>query len=798
MFKTKQEAFKILPQEIKTLHNLKLHQLVVERLVMSFACLVILSGCVTPIGLTQDVVLWDCGSATAETKTANCSSITDYLAGFTYSGPVRPINFSEATPHGKGGKISNFSNAKIHDFRFSYGRLEFMSIEYEDGRTYVGSVDQKVRWKSGVYNSSDYRLDGTFHIVNNLNVIKSGEVLVKKSGNTYNGSFKNTPQGEWMPDKGEYKYKDGTCTMRVKGEFGKRDLDSKYPFALNTKKEFTIFHPLASINAFNGYSETRATIKFLSKSEALDVKLKMPTFFFASNAITSIYSVEKIYSIDPINNEISISNFEWNNPLGCNSAPTYPNKKVFLESSPERAFYSNALKMKHVKDFGFQTILKSDEILPQGQLFILNLENGIASREITSKINETSKYVSGQRERYNPEYDVATARVNQASARLAQAQAQAAAQGANPNCANNIGACFLLEALKAAPTASARNNYDEALNTLQNTPTIIIEDIYSEYKVEKLKIEASKKQTLNAILIDFDRGVISRKSYPLEDSKKFTVINSEVAPTDTNKRKLTGGTSREKEVDSWMKRNINVTNNHKEILIELIDENPSSMSSGKLFKFVNNIANTPSFSSNQDIAKPTKQMSNVGDKEYIVEDSILIVDTLDGMGTGFYVTSDLVITNQHVVEDSVFVNLKTFDGNTFTGNVLNTDIATDLALLKVNVSGVPLSLESNCSVKRREEVFTVGHPKGYTYSTTRGIVSSIRVMPNPFYSAVGSKQYIQIDAAINSGNSGGPLFNKNEKVIGVNTWGRTDGQSLNFAVHCNELRKFLNKNKINL
>ena len=110
---------------------------------------------------------------------------------------------------------------------------------------------------------------------------------------------------------------------------------------------------------------------------------------------------------------------------------------------------------------------------------------------------------------------------------------------------------------------------------------------------------------------------------------------------------------------------------------------------------------------------------------------------------------------------------------------------------------MPLSLESNCSVRRRQEVFTVGHPKGYTYSTTRGIVSSIRVMPNPFYSAVGSKQYIQMDAAISSGNSGGPLFNSNERVIGVNTWGRTDGQSLNFAVHCNEVKKFLRKNKVN-
>ena len=99
-------------------------------------------------------------------------------------------------------------------------------------------------------------------------------------------------------------------------------------------------------------------------------------------------------------------------------------------------------------------------------------------------------------------------------------------------------------------------------------------------------------------------------------------------------------------------------------------------------------------------------------------------------------------------------------------------------------------------MRRRENVFTVGHPKGFEYSTTRGIVSAIRDMPQPFYSAVGNKKYIQIDAAISSGNSGGPLFNSLEKVIGVNTWGRTDGQSLNFAIHCSEIKNFLSNNGV--
>ena len=95
----------------------------VKKFVLVFSCLFIIAGCVSPIGLKMDVVLWDCGAATAETKTANCTATTDYLAGFTYSGPVKPINYGAAVPHGRGGKISDFSNAEILDFLFNYGKL---------------------------------------------------------------------------------------------------------------------------------------------------------------------------------------------------------------------------------------------------------------------------------------------------------------------------------------------------------------------------------------------------------------------------------------------------------------------------------------------------------------------------------------------------------------------------------------------------------------------------------------------------------------------------------------------------
>ena len=182
-------------------------------------------------------------------------------------------------------------------------------------------------------------------------------------------------------------------------------------------------------------------------------------------------------------------------------------------------------------------------------------------------------------------------------------------------------------------------------------------------------------------------------------------------------------------------------------------------------------------------------------KDYEIEDSILVIDTLDGMGTGFYVRKDYVITNQHVVDESNFVNLRDMIGNRFTGQVIAKDISTDLALIKVSQEGVPLKFEKDCSVKRRENVFTVGHPKGYEYSTSRGIVSSIRNIENPFYKATGVKMYIQIDAPISSGNSGGPLFDMNGNVIGINTaiLGRNGSIGIGFSIPSNSAKIVINQ-----
>jgi serine protease Do len=136
-------------------------------------------------------------------------------------------------------------------------------------------------------------------------------------------------------------------------------------------------------------------------------------------------------------------------------------------------------------------------------------------------------------------------------------------------------------------------------------------------------------------------------------------------------------------------------------------------------------------------------------------------------GSGFFVSQDgYVVTNNHVVQNAAEVQLVTDDGKTLTAKVVGTDPRTDLALLKVNESAsYPYVQLSGAKPRIGDWVLAVGNPFGLGGTVTAGIVSAQG-------RDIGSGPYddfIQIDAAVNRGNSGGPTFNQQGEVVGVNT-----------------------------
>ena len=161
-----------------------------------------------------------------------------------------------------------------------------------------------------------------------------------------------------------------------------------------------------------------------------------------------------------------------------------------------------------------------------------------------------------------------------------------------------------------------------------------------------------------------------------------------------------------------------------------------------------------------------------------------------GQGSGFITRSDgVVLTNAHVVEGASEVGVTLPDGRSFRGKVLGGDPLTDVAVVKVAASRLPVApLGDSSKLRPGEWAIAIGNPLGLDNTVTAGIISAIQRT-----NAVGEGQrvpYIQTDAAVNPGNSGGPLINDRGQVIGINTAIRqAPGAGLSFAVPINVARQ---------
>jgi putative serine protease PepD len=163
-------------------------------------------------------------------------------------------------------------------------------------------------------------------------------------------------------------------------------------------------------------------------------------------------------------------------------------------------------------------------------------------------------------------------------------------------------------------------------------------------------------------------------------------------------------------------------------------------------------------------------------------------------GTGFvYDTDGHIVTNEHVIDGASSVKVTFADGSSYTATVVGKDISTDLALLKVNAPSsklTRLALADSSSVSIGEGVVAIGDPFGLEGTVTSGIVSAVgREISAPDDTPIEGA--IQTDAAINHGNSGGPLFDLTGKVIGVTSQIESDSggsDGVGFAIPSNTVK----------
>jgi putative serine protease PepD len=166
-----------------------------------------------------------------------------------------------------------------------------------------------------------------------------------------------------------------------------------------------------------------------------------------------------------------------------------------------------------------------------------------------------------------------------------------------------------------------------------------------------------------------------------------------------------------------------------------------------------------------------------------------------GQGSGFVYDSDgNIVTNEHVVEGAETVSVRFWNGDTYTARVVGTDPSTDLAVIKVvdvpESILTPIEVGDSSKVLVGDGVVAIGSPFGLEETVTSGIVSALhRQMQAPNNFTINDS--IQTDAAINHGNSGGPLLNSRAQVIGVNAQIKSDGggsDGVGFAIPSNTVR----------
>jgi S1-C subfamily serine protease len=155
-----------------------------------------------------------------------------------------------------------------------------------------------------------------------------------------------------------------------------------------------------------------------------------------------------------------------------------------------------------------------------------------------------------------------------------------------------------------------------------------------------------------------------------------------------------------------------------------------------------------------------------------LKESVVLIQTDLGLGSGFvYDIKGHIVTNHHVIQDAETIQVTFLDGNITSANIVGTDVYSDLAVIKVDPKVTtlnPVVLGTSSELTVGEPVAAMGNPFGLSDTLTVGIVSSLERTLN------GAGGYviidiIQIDAAVNPGNSGGPLVNIKGQVVGVNT-----------------------------
>jgi len=318
-----------------------------------------------------------------------------------------------------------------------------------------------------------------------------------------------------------------------------------------------------------------------------------------------------------------------------------------------------------------------------------------------------------------------------------------------------------------------------ARENLARTPMYIEKPVYSVYTYHRDHIAVQKHLTATCCLVDSAKDAYCAKDVSLADSAQFKLLNG-LHPKDAEPGRYADGTVSGDEFAAWEEQPMVVK--LSQVIAELSDP-----AAGQTFSPLNTLP--ARMAEKQAVIQVQARAEDPTAADGPRFASVVVVRTPDGNGgSGFFVTEGIVLTNYHVIENAPYLEVKLRNGAECLGKTVSTDVRRDLALLRVPITGKPVRFFDEPEVPLGATVEAIGHPHGLDFSITRGIVSALRREPSQRVPSAEPVLFVQTDAAVNPGNSGGPLFLEGA-VIGVSTRGQPEG--LHRAVHVSEVLAFI-------
>lgn len=415
-----------------------------------------------------------------------------------------------------------------------------------------------------------------------------------------------------------------------------------------------------------------------------------------------------------------------------------------------------------------------------------------ASRRVVESKSQPSQLVTALRTVPNPVYRTVQMEIQKLQMDLQAARSRE--MMANMQAQTCYGFACIAQAIGGIAAAAAVGRADEALRAkmevLATTPLTVDEPVFGPYNFSRTQINAAKTMTVHYYVIDRRKREYFKSTFDVSERRTFEVVYN-VHETDPRREDHIVSAEREQDVLDWEAAPVPVR------LSDLIAQFAAQSGSRVAYAGPEALRQVVLADRNRALARAEtvrQETSAVADPRF---DSVVVVygKGRSSIGSGFFVAPDLVLTNWHVVEEIPFVEMVMHDRQETFGRVVAKDVRLDLALVRVQSRGRPVRLYEGSPLELGRSLDAIGHPRGLRFTITRGVVSAIRRHPSINLRGGGGAPvlYIQTDTPISPGNSGGPLF-QGDRVVGVNTWGRTDGQGLNFAVHYTELRDFLAEN----